>query len=379
MSKVGKWSKHGAGSPMRYDTICDYVGYLGRMLKLSSHDWTRPVVTESEQTRLALQAVKRLDGAAKQRARPITADEVKTACAGVYGSIGFKLTFRVILLTGWLGALRLGQLLPSGKATKKQMMLQDLEVNERARSVYISSRRSKTNVFRERAHTIEIPEAAGSGLDLYTALQELLAYRRQQGLPLNVRICELDAGLATFAKFVAVLGKLIPPRAPTIYVKGHVTGHSLRRGFTVAALEAGFSIDQIMLHGDWKQPSSILSAYSVGAVLPSIALNSFHERRSNLVRPANVLNRAWASPAAGQAPGVAGAVAEASVAPQAQAMPGPQLATAAVARAVGPRRFSATNPFLVPGEPGKSVDAAGDSFNWMRLKRARQWEDEHRP
>lgn len=341
---------------MSYASICDYVGYVGRLLRQIHKVPADRVVTGSDETRFALQAVKRLNGAAKQRARPITAAEVLHASVNVSGTRNFVLSFRVILLAAWYGALRLGQLLPHAAFPKQmRMTLRDLVLDDKGR-VLLTSRRSKTNVFQERARTVAIAGCPSNPMAcLVTALRELLQHRRAAGLPLNVKLSELDDGLKNFDDFVGVLQRLIPGQRSTPHVKGHITGHSFRRGFTHAALAAGYSIEQIMIHGDWACPDSVLNSYADGGILPSIPLAAAGHPRAAFVAPANPLNMPAAI-----------AVVPARVQAQKQV------------RAAPPRVFSMANIYARRAEIGQSVAlTSNDPAEAFRLKRAREWEEEH--
>jgi hypothetical protein len=269
LGTVGSWAQDrpdGIGVPMAYASIKDYVDFVGRALRATQPGpAVQPVVTESLQTHWALLSTKRLLGDAKQRARPITMDEVLTVCRNVRGSESFVLAFRVIVLAAWFGAFRLGQLLPhSNNKTLPTMLLSDLVLGD-DKSVFLTSRRSKTNVFNARTRTIRIGGSSVSYLCLGTALAELLAFRRRRNLPLDVRLCDLDAGVATFEKLVSAMQTLIARKDDTPLEKGRITGHSFRRGFTKAALLAGYSLQAIMVHGDWNHEESVLNSYAVGS------------------------------------------------------------------------------------------------------------------
>ncbi len=274
LGTAGAWAKQhdGVGNPMRFRSVEGYVQNLGRSLRALHKQ--EHVITDSMQTHWALKATKRVLGDTQQRARPITLSELKTACTNVTGPKEFVLVFRLIALVAWFGAFRLGQLLPqiSGQQAAT-MLLSDLEVSEDGRAVLVSSSRSKTNVFRAKTRNISISACeSDSTLCLRTAFVAVREFRRLRGLPLDVPLCSLHSKVATFDDFVHSVQQLIAPRLPTAFEKGVVTGHSFRRGFTKAALLAGFSIEQIMLHGDWSHPESVVNSYGAGAVLPSIPM-----------------------------------------------------------------------------------------------------------
>ncbi len=341
---------------MAYQSIKDYVDYVGRALRAAQPGpGLLPVVTESLQTHWALLSTKRLLGDAKQRARPITMDEVLVACSNVRGSEAFVLAFRVIVLTAWFGAFRLGQLLPHNNNKKlPTMALSDLVLNA-DKSVHLTSRRSKTNVFNARTRTIRIDGSSVELLCLGTALAMLLAHRRRHNLPLDVRLCDLDSRIATFEKLVKVMHTLIAQKEDTPLEKGRVTGHSFRRGFTKAALLAGHSLQAIMVHGDWNHEESVLNSYAVGAVLPSISL----------APPGSVAPVKRAETAAAF---VASSAAPQRELPRAALGAAPMSGPAAPLGSWDSLKFSVSNPFTPDfSEPGSTQHA-------RLLVLARQWE-----
>ena len=368
------------GEPMAYDSIVDYVGHVGRLLK-SARPTGVPVVTESMQTHLALQSTKRVLGQTRQRARPISLKEVRTAVTIVTAEQGFVLAFQVVALTAWYAALRLGQLLPHGKNRNSgTLRLSDLVVSKTlggGQVVLVTTGRSKTNVFKAKLRTVAICAAKDPAISLDCAVLRLQEYCRARGLPDNVMLADIHPRLSTFEAFVGVLHALIPASPATPFQKGHITGHSFRRGFTKAALERGFSIEQIMLHGDWSRESSVLNSYAAGAVLPSIPLAQFswdeEEAASSFVSPI----------ARAAAPVRAPEVATASAVP----MLGP-------AASVRPQVWTEENPFASSREysawPARAalweLDqghlSAENPFTWSSdwsRKRAREWELENNP
>jgi hypothetical protein len=380
--------RDGDGEPMKFRSVKKYVEHVGRALR-ELHKTDR-VVTDTMQTHWALQATKRLLGDTMQRARPITLMELKAACTNVRGPEGFVLAFRVIALTAWFAAMRLGQLLPTSASQKGgTMLLSDLEISEDGQAVLVSSSRSKTNVFRAKLRKVAISMCSSDpALCLGKALRELLEFRRGRGLRVDLPMHSLHDDLATFDLFVNVVQGLIPARKSTEREKGHVTGHSFRRGFTHAALLAGFSIEAIMLHGDWSHPDSVINSYAAGAVLPSIPM-------AKHVGPLLTGAGAFISPSTFNRSGHA-----AVVTPPASSEPTVQRDTAfalssgnpfaPVGNSAGLNRqllarqarqwefdnghWSAANPFK--RSAAAPLDADEDWVAWL-TKRARQWELEN--
>jgi hypothetical protein len=349
LGTAASWAaqRGGDGEPMKFRSVKKYVEHVGRALR-ELHKTDR-VVTDSMQTHWALQASKRLLGDTMQRARPITLLELKAACANVQGPEGFVLAFRVIALTAWFAAMRLGQLLPASLSQKvATMLLSDLEISNDGQAVLVSSSRSKTNVFRAKLRKVAISMCSSDlGLCLRKALLDLLQFRRVHGLRTDIPLCSLHEDLATFDQFVNVMQRLIPAKESSPFEKGHVTGHSFRRGFTKAALLAGFSIEAIMLHGDWSHPDSVVNSYAAGAVLPSIPM-------ARHVGP--LLS------------GASAFVVPSTFASRGQAEVARPLASAApVVQTVGGPVFSRGNPFV-------PVGIAADVNRELLARQARQWE-----
>ncbi len=371
LSTVGAWAQDrvdGIGSPMAYQSVKDYVDHLGRALRAIQKE-AGPVVTESIQTHWALLSIKRLLGDSKQRARAITMAEVQLACKSVRGSVSFVLAFRVIALLAWFGAFRLGQLLPhSNNKQLPTMRLSDLvQANDNA--VFVTSRRSKTNVFNARTRTIRIGGSDVKELCLATALAELLAFRKRNRLPIDVSLAELDGGLATFEKMVKAMQRLVPAREDTALEKGRVTGHSFRRGFTKAALLAGYSLQAIMVHGDWNHVESVLNSYAVGAVLPSISLAPGNGRMATAAM-------ALAQTRSGQSGGARPRFSSANPFSPSSTLTDSLLRAKLEARAceweIREGSLSLGNPWMKVGVLDPAVDA-------QRERRAREWESKHSP
>lgn len=278
---------------MSHDSIVEYVNHLGRALKRMNG--TDKALTESLETRMILTAVKRRIGAAKQRARAITPGEIRNACANVRGDAARTAAFRLITLVAFFGAFRLGQLLPRTPddlraldGTSRTMLLSDLTLDTSNRRVLVRVTRSKTNIFREKERIITLQGCpTDPTLCVASALESVILQR--SGSP-NIPLAHLHRDIATVDSFVHIIRTLVSPQQPTALEKGVITGHSFRRGFTRAALAAGFSLEQIMTHGDWSHPDSVLDSYAVGSLLPSIPLAHFLEPRAPLVHPAPSLN-----------------------------------------------------------------------------------------
>lgn len=274
LATAGAWAERRPnflGDAMTFSSVKQYVEHLTRALA-AFHASNTLYVNPGHSLPLhwAMMAIKRKLGNAKQRARTVSLDELRIAVVSVSGSATFKAAFKFIALLAWLGAFRLGQLLPSGPrmlATTTQM--DHLRLDADGRSLLVEIHRSKTNLFRERFRIIRIMGSSDVNLCIvraFAAVRNATAFRRPKFL------ADLDVGLDSFAKFVGVLQDVIPARASTTHEKGVVSGHSPRRSFTKIAMERGVPLQSIMVFGDWGHEESVLSSYAVGAILPSIAI-----------------------------------------------------------------------------------------------------------
>lgn len=264
----------GIGTPMAYSSVLQYVQHAGRLLKtLHQSDPLYIAPTESLQTHWCLMAIKRTLGDQKQRARPISAAEIEFAVKNVKGLPEYVAAFRFLVLLAWLGAFRLGQLLPTTEDRSNLVMLfSHITLDPSREFLIVLSIRSKSNVFRTKTRRIKLWASSNRWLCIVTAYRTLLDLRQSARQKLDVPLSALASGLGSFARFVAAVQTLLPAVADTPLQKGHFTGHSFRRGFTMAALNAGISLDRIMIHGDWSHEDSVLNCYAVGTVLPSVCI-----------------------------------------------------------------------------------------------------------
>jgi len=253
---------------MKYDSVKSYVHHVGRLIKRDLGDVI--VVTDSAQTVLALLAAKRRLGDAKCKARPITIEEVR---AIVRRYPHDPLIGLIAIIAFWCG-MRMGQLLPTlAQPNASTLLLSDIMPNLDA--VVVASCRSKTNLFGERKHTVRIVNGEDPEVCLAYALRRVratLSLAQLADPKLRLADARPRGGTLFFSTFLYLANAAVPRQPATKFVKGHLTGHSWRRGFVHAALEAGFTIEQIMIHGDWKHSDAVLSFYAVGSAVPSIPL-----------------------------------------------------------------------------------------------------------
>lgn len=274
LATAGAWAEQKPnliGTGMTFSSTKQYVEHVARALAaFHARDPAYANPAQSVELHWAMLAIKRKLGNAKQRARTVSLEELRTATATASGPALFRASFRFIALLAWLGAFRLGQLLPNGPAMRATTtQLDHLRLDTDKRSLLVEVHRSKTNLFKERFRIIRIMGSSDPHLCIVRAYSDLtaaLAGRRPKFL------ADLDPNLDSFAKFVQTLQRLIPARADSPHEKGTVSGHSPRRSFTKIAMERGVPLQSIMVFGDWAHEDSVLNSYAVGAILPSIAI-----------------------------------------------------------------------------------------------------------
>jgi hypothetical protein len=339
LATVGSWAENKndfVGSPMSFSSVKQYVEHVTRALK-AFHSQNLSYVNpgQSLPVHWAMMAIKRKLGNAKQRARTVSLDELRSAIVNCSGSESYRATFKFIALLAWLGAFRLGQLLPNGLGMlSTTMKLSHLRLDADHRSLLVEVHRSKTNLFKERFRLIRIMGSADVHLCIVRAFSAVLSVAGRRNV---THLAHLHEGLDSFAKFVSALQSLVPSRSDTIHEKGVVSGHSPRRSFTKIAMERGVPLQSIMVFGDWGHEDSVLSSYAVGAILPSITI--VPEPSDGLGVPESVIAATIAAPCA------AANVAPANIAQR-------------VARALqAPPAFAAA-PSLPPDPLRARIDAA---------------------
>lgn len=267
-------SAGGIGTVHAYSSITQYIDHVGRYLKLLyNHVTTYACPVSDIRVHWAKMSVKRQLGNAKMRARTISFSELRDALTRFVGTEDESSTFHFLSLLAWLGCFRLGQLLPSDPAElPKTMQIAHISAAQDGLSVVVQVHCSKTNRFRERFRTIRIFGSSDPCLCIVSAFSRVSAMCARLGIGLNSPLASLHPRFSTFDGFLQALQRLIPAEPDTQYERGKLTGHSPRRSFTKAALEAGVPLPAVMLFGDWSHEDSVLSSYAVGAVLASVSL-----------------------------------------------------------------------------------------------------------
>lgn len=270
------------GGPLAHSTIVQYRNEVQTHVLqhhgLPPHARAVQAVFNSTAVQRVLMGAKKLLGAAKQRARPLALDELRTLVRALDRQSVRDAALRLTLLVAFFGAMRLGNLAPAApiaKAADRTAMwasvanLDDCQVRDGA--LVVSLRYSKTNQYEQRLHCVCLPRLPGADNDLcpVRAEGELRALRASVGITGALPLAQYGRGAEdtwTFDRVVKYTQGLIASRDDTKHELGHLTGHSFRRGFVKFALESGMAPDRILCHGDWKRLETVMD-YAAGATV----------------------------------------------------------------------------------------------------------------
>ena len=227
--------------------------------------------------KLALRGARKALGDTKQRARPTTLFDLRLTVAQLWSGVLRDVALQVVVLIAFFGALRLGNLCPSGPGRKwasvegRVVAMGHCEVDATGQTLIVTLQYSKTIQFRERVHRIQldaVPEAALCPVRAFTELQRLRAAQPEQIGPVGA-VARFGMDADAIWSCEAVLRRLeavVPRVVSTPHEKGHLTRHSFRRGFVKLAVERGVAPERVMLHGDWKELRTVRD-YAAGAAV----------------------------------------------------------------------------------------------------------------
>lgn len=258
-------------------SITQYVNHLGCFFEL--HFPGAENVARSALTKRLVKAVCRHVARPKNRARPITLDELRhfarTVRRNYPGQRGEMLAF-VAILAFW-GCLRLGTILQPKAAELDVVRWSDVYVCYDAHGphliVYIY--RDKTLNAASPVHPIRIDNFPGDlSVCAVAACKAAQALAAHHCFPLTAPIASLavpGSPLSPVSKvdFIGYVNSILPPLpVKPLGSKRHFSGHSFRRGHVQAALALGISIEDLALFGNWKSYVSIKN-YTEAATIAS--------------------------------------------------------------------------------------------------------------
>lgn len=261
------------GGALSYDTI---VAYLREVRSRVEARWDRPLPHfDSPIIRRCLKGAKKVLGNSKQKARPVTLSELEQLVAGL-GNTLKDAAYRTVVLFSFWGCFRLGNVAPVVSKKKDQrhqmwaLVVNANDVQEQDDgSLQLTLRYSKTNQSGERLHIVRLYPIKGSTLCPVRAWKSLCALRVHGGLSKDTPVAQYGASKDdtwTVDAVKHVLRQRVAKIDATPFQKGHLTGHSFRRGFVRLALENGIGPEHVMLHGDWKQLETVRD-YAEGAAV----------------------------------------------------------------------------------------------------------------
>ena len=270
---MGGFAGSKRGGALAYSTV---VAYLREVRARLEEHWNRKLPhCESPIVQRCLKGAKKMLGDSKQKARPVTLPELEQLVAGLQPTIK-DVAFRVLVLSAFWGCFRLGNVAPSVSTNKDQrykmwpLMVNGNDVREREDgSLELVLRYSKTNQYKERLHLVRLYPIAGSVLCPVRAWKTLRVLRQMAGLAEDVPLAQYGAGMEetwTADAVKRMLKAQVVAVPATAFQKGHLTGHSFRRGFVRLAIENGIGPEFIVLHGDWKR-SETVQDYAEGAAV----------------------------------------------------------------------------------------------------------------
>ena len=270
---MGGFAGSKRGGALSFGTIVAYVREV--RARLEEH-WNRRLPHfESPIVMRCLKGAKKMLGDSKQKARPVTLLELEQLVTGLQPTIK-DAAYRVLVLCAFWGCFRLGNVAPSVSANKDQrykmwpLMVNGTDVREREDgSLELTLRYSKTNQYQERLHLVRLFPIAGSPLCPVSAWKVLGELRRTAGLAAVAPLAQYGAGMEQTWTADAVkraLKERVAAVSATTFQKGHLTGHSFRRGFVRLAVESGIGPEFIVLHGDWKRLETVQD-YAEGAAV----------------------------------------------------------------------------------------------------------------
>ena len=270
---MGGFAGSKRGGALAYSTI---VAYLHKVRARLEEHWNQRLPhLESPIVQRCLKGAKKMLGDSKQKARPVTLLELGQLVAGLQPTIK-DAAYRVLVLCAFWGCFRLGDIAPSVSTNKDQrykmwpLMVNGNDVQERDDgSLELTLRYSKTNQYQERLHLVRLYPIGGSPLCPVRAWKTLCALRGTAGLAADVPLAQYGVGREetwTADAVKRVLKERVVAVSPTTFQKGHLTGHSFRRGFVRLAVENGIGPEFIVLHGDWKRLETVQD-YAEGAAV----------------------------------------------------------------------------------------------------------------
>lgn len=255
--------------PATTSTLCRYVAYLARRLRFNSikqyiniirlfHlEWGfKNPLQDNFKLSMVLRGVRRERAVPPARKLPITPYLLARIRAGLNLRNPREAGAWAAALIMFFSLLRRSNVLPNSLREfnpEKHLRRKDLTISRD--SAQLTTRWSKTNQFKERRTVIPLPRTNNTLCPVVAAFQ---AFR----LTPNADPWGPAFGALTSTDFVDLIRRAL---APVVKNTADYAGHSFRRGGACWAFEAGASIEEIRLLGDWK--SDAYTAYIIPSAL----------------------------------------------------------------------------------------------------------------
>lgn len=254
---------------LAYSTVEAYFQEVSRALA-RPFNGTKWEPFHGPDTTDALRGAAKLLGTETQKARPITIRELQQLVEGLDRGSLRDATFHFIVVAAFFGAFRLGNIAQApGMSPDKVVTLLDVEIVDQD-TIRIRLRYGKTNQTRARIHVVEL-RSLPPGLESVCPVRAFTNMARLReyclGSQAHHPVARYGTGTMDYWTRDQVIDRataIVPVKASTPYEKGHITGHSFRRGFVKYAIEKGIRPELILLHGDWKELATV-QAYAAGA------------------------------------------------------------------------------------------------------------------
>lgn len=257
--------------PMKAQVIGQYTAHLGRTFA----NWFpgEPDVTSTLSTKRLLRGVKRLNGDSKQRARPLTVEDLAKFVQVVAGRDARSATLRlVLLLLFWCCARTGGMLADTLQGDRSHLLTYGdltLILVDGTIGLRVTHRFTKTIQFQQRTLVQDFAQLPAAQASICVVRAYLAAVCLLPGTTSAPNRCvgqfsEREEDCMTSASYLEALNAAVPARPPTADTKGHFTKHSARRGNAQAAMGFGMTLPDIMAFGDWASAPNVLN-YVAGA------------------------------------------------------------------------------------------------------------------
>lgn len=258
---------------LKISTMGAYLGAIRAEVQKANPAADLRMVFESDLVNRIWRGANRILGSAKQKSRVAKLEDLRKLVRGL-GEDEKEACIRLLILLAFWGALRMGNVAVADGAKEDDVVsLKDCTL-EGSRLI-VKLRHTKTIQCRDRLHVVGLakvdhePELCPvRAFEKLTALRSGLTAVRKLG-PI-ARYGPYKDDVWTYTKVVRWMQGRVDPVEETELEKGHLTGHSFRRGFMVLGLSLNVDLNSLRMHGDWKQLNTLVDYTRGAAVLVDV-------------------------------------------------------------------------------------------------------------